>query len=43
MQPVMLPVRVDVQLDEIHFRTETEYGLYETLRAKVVLAVVDVR
>ena len=37
------PVTVDVQLDEVHFRSESEYGLYETLRAKVVMAVVDVR
>lgn len=37
------PVTVDVHLDEVHFRSETEYGLYETLRAKVVMAIVDVR
>jgi hypothetical protein len=37
------PVTVDVHLDEVHFRSESEYGLYETLRAKVVMAVVDVR
>lgn len=41
--PVVCPVTVDVHLDEVHFRSETEYGLYETLRAKVVVAVVDVR
>ena len=41
--PVACPVTVDVHLDEIHFRSETEYGLYETLRAKVVMATVDVR
>ena len=40
MQP---PVSVDVRLDEVHFRTETEYGLYETLRGRGVLVVVDVR
>jgi hypothetical protein len=40
---VVCPVTVDVHLDEVHFRSETEYGLYETLRAKVVMAVVDVR
>jgi hypothetical protein len=37
------PVTVDVHLDEVHFRSESEYGLYETLRAKVVMAIVDVR
>lgn len=41
--PAVWPVTVDVHLDEVHFRSETEYGLYETLRAKVVMAVVDVR
>ena len=41
--PAACPVTVDVHLDEVHFRYETEYGLYETLRAKVVMAVVDVR
>lgn len=41
--PAEPPVIVDVQLDELHFRSETEYGLYETLRARVVLAIVDVR
>ena len=40
---VVPPVTVEVHLDEVHFRSETEYGLYETLRAKVVMAVVDVR
>jgi hypothetical protein len=34
---------VSVRLDELHFRSETEYGLYETLRARVVLATVDFR
>lgn len=42
-QPVVSPVEVDVQVDEIYFRSETEYGLYETLRVKVVVATVDVR
>lgn len=41
--PTVCPVSVDVHLDEINFRSETEYGLYETLRAKVVMVVVDVR
>jgi len=40
---VVSPVTVEVHLDEVHFRSETEYGLYETLRAKVVMAVIDVR
>jgi hypothetical protein len=37
------PVTVDVRLDDVHFRSETEFGLYETLRARVVMAMVDVR
>lgn len=40
---VVSPVSVEVHLDEVHFRSETEYGLYETLRAKVVVAIIDVR
>jgi len=36
-------VKVDVQLDEASFRSETEYGLFETLRARVVMAWVDCR
>lgn len=41
--PAACPVTVNVHLDEINFRSETEYGLFETLRAKVVMAIVDVR
>lgn len=37
------PVSVSVLLDEVHFRTETEYGLYETLRGRCVMIEVDVR
>lgn len=37
------PVSVAVQLDEVHFRTETEYGLFETLRGQCVLIEVNVR
>lgn len=37
------PVSVNVQLDEVHFRTETEYGLYETLRGRCVMIEVEVR
>jgi hypothetical protein len=43
VQNATSPDMVDVRLDELHFRSETEYGLYETLRARVVLATVDVR
>jgi hypothetical protein len=43
MQRAASPDMVDVRLDELHFRSETEYGLYETLRARVILATVDVR
>lgn len=40
--PTTRPFKVDVQLDEANFRSETEYGLYETLRARVVVAIVEV-
>ena len=42
-RPAKPPVSVDVQLDEVHFRTESAYGLYETLRGRGVLVTVDVR
>lgn len=34
---------ITVRLDDVHFRSETEFGLYETLSARVVMAMVDVR
>lgn len=37
------PVTVDVHMEHVNFRTETEYGLYETLRGRAVMAVVIVR
>lgn len=37
------PVTVDVEMDQVNFRTETEYGLYETIRGRAVLVTVDVR
>ena len=37
------PVSVDVQLDEVHFRAETEFGLYETLRGRCMVVEVNVR
>lgn len=43
VRPATSPVTVDVQMDEIHFRSETEYGLYETLRARAVVVNVDIR
>nr|POE48019.1 hypothetical protein CFP56_01347 [Quercus suber] len=36
------PVTVKVLLDEAHFRSETEYGLYQTLRGPCVLVVIEV-
>ena len=42
-KPGPAPVTVNVQLDEAYFRTENEYGLYETLRGRCVLVEVDVR
>ena len=40
---VKAPVAVDVQLDEVHFRAENEYGLYETLHCRCLLVIVEVR
>jgi hypothetical protein len=37
------PVTVDVRLDDVHFRSETEFGLYQTLNARVVMVVVEIR
>ncbi|KAK5119446.1 hypothetical protein LTR85_007546 [Meristemomyces frigidus] len=43
-KPVPLPpVTVQVLLDEVHFRTETEYGLFETVRGRAVVVSVVVR
>ena len=36
------PVTVEVRLEDVHFRSENEFGLYETLSARVVMAMVDV-
>lgn len=35
--------KVEVQLEEASFRSETEYGLFETLRSRVVIARVSCR
>lgn len=42
-KPVKAPVTVDVQTEQVNFRTENEYGLYETLRSRAVMMAVDVR
>lgn len=42
-EPVRTPVTVDVQLEEAHFRAETEFGLYETRRCRALLVTIDVR
>ncbi|KAF2206772.1 hypothetical protein CERZMDRAFT_103073 [Cercospora zeae-maydis SCOH1-5] len=45
-QPVVPPpppVTVDVEWDQVNFRTETEFGLYETIRGRAVLMKVDIR
>lgn len=36
VRPVTPPVRVEVEMDQVNFRTETDFGLYETLRGKGV-------
>lgn len=42
-QPTMPPVTVDIEQDQFSFRSETPYGLFETLRARAVLITVDVK
>lgn len=41
IEPVRSSTRADVLLDDIFFRTETELGLYETVRAQVVMVTID--
>lgn len=38
----MPPVTVSVKLEEVYFRTETAYGLMETLRRNALLLAVQV-
>lgn len=38
-----LPAVVDVQLDQVNFRRENEYGLFETTRGRAVVMMIDVR
>ena len=40
--PPKSPVRVEVELETVNFRTVTEYGLYETIRGRGVLLTVHV-
>ena len=42
-KPATPPLSVTAQLDEVHFRSENEFGLYETLSGRCVLVTVDVR
>lgn len=42
-KPAKAPVAVNVQIEQVNFRTENEYGLYETLRSRAVMMAVDVR
>ena len=37
------PSPVTVELDDVHFRSESEFGILETNRARVVMGMVDVR
>ncbi|KAM3413799.1 hypothetical protein BST61_g10483 [Cercospora zeina] len=37
------PVTVEVEMDQVNFRTETEFGLYETIRGRAVLMKVHIR
>ncbi|CAK4032159.1 Hypothetical predicted protein [Lecanosticta acicola] len=41
-QPTKAPISVEVQIEQVHFRMENKYGLYETSRARAVMMVVDV-
>ncbi|TKA64954.1 hypothetical protein B0A55_08632 [Friedmanniomyces simplex] len=40
--PMKTPVAVEVHLDDVSFRTETEYGLYQTLSGRAVVLTVEV-
>ncbi|TKA60872.1 hypothetical protein B0A55_10666 [Friedmanniomyces simplex] len=40
--PVKAPVAIEVHLDDVFFRTETEYGLYQTLSGGAVVLTVEV-
>lgn len=37
------PVTVEVEMDQVSFRSETEFGLYETMRGRGVLMKVHIR
>lgn len=37
------PASVNVMLDEVHFRSETEYGLYETQQGRCVRIDIEIR
>lgn len=40
---IQAPVMVNVQLDEVYFRSETEYGLLQTTGGRAVVLNVEVR
>jgi len=42
-EPAGPPVVINVEVDQVNFRTETEYGLYETLRGHAVLLAVHIK
>ena len=42
-RPVSPPVKVEVEMDQVNFRTENDFGLYETIRGKGVVVKVDIR
>ncbi|USW56015.1 hypothetical protein Slin15195_G093340 [Septoria linicola] len=42
-RPTTPPVTVDIELDQVNFRTENDYGLYETIRGKGLLMSVVIR
>ena len=42
MTTIRSPVEVNVMLDHVYFRAETEYGLLETAESRAVLVKVNV-
>ncbi|QIW98476.1 hypothetical protein AMS68_003994 [Peltaster fructicola] len=41
-QAKRLPISVSIVWDDLHSRSESEYGLFETKRAKAVFIIIDV-
>lgn len=42
-EPVKAVTTVDVALEDLFFRTETDLGLFETVRAQALMVAIDLR